>query len=753
MRRGEPRRADGVAPAEVEHHEAPCRAPGGPPRAMVLVDRPQPQDSPILLRGSPARRGDVVKRRMPMLLGGAEVAAGTSGRLDLARAIVAPGNSLAARMIVNWAWMHHFGGGLVPAPGDLGLRGEVPVHRELLDDLARRFVDEGGWSLRWLHREIVTSRAFRQSSAVRADLAERDPDNRLFARANRRRLEWEAWRDSLLVAAATLDHTRCGGRGVDPLAVESMAVRSIYGRLDRQDVPGSCGRSTSPTPTRPCTCGCGRPCPSSRSPCSTPNSRSMPRGGWRRGCGRRWPIRPGTISASSRCGGRRCRGARRPRSGMRRSHGWRRSRRQTQPRSADTNGSPRRCWRPPSSSSSTDGGRGRHASHHVARPAIRPDVLPPRGPLPRWPGSRLARGGEPPRRRAGGCGGIGPVPRGAGPPLSGAGAGGDPHLRQRRPEPHRHVRPKPALAAHAGREIPNALPTERRTGAALPSPFRFSRHGESGLEVSELFPSVARHADRLLVVRSMHADVPNHEPSLMLMNCGDARLVRPSAGGVGDLRLGTENQNLPGFVAMCPGGYPIKESRELAERLPARRLPGHVRRHEEAARGRSAGERPPSGARPRHAAAAARPHLARSTAGTWRRGRTTRSSKPGSRRWSSPGGCSRRRPRHSTSSRGARSTCSRPLRRRRAGPADAHRAAARRAGRAVRAGLARRRAALGQPREHRDEPPATSPAMRPADRRRCSTISRPRDARQHARASGGASSAGRRPSNSAHGTG
>jgi len=118
--------------------------------------------------------------------------------------------------------------------------------------------------------------------------------------------------------------------------------------------------------------------------------------------------------------------------------------------------------------------------------------------------------------------------------------------------------PKPLLETYAGREIPNHLPTERRTGAALPSPFKFARHGESGLEVSELFPSVARHADRLLVVRSMHADVPNHEPSLMLMNCGDPRLVRPSAGAWITYGLGTENQNLPGFVAMCPGGYPIK---------------------------------------------------------------------------------------------------------------------------------------------------------------------------------------------------
>jgi hypothetical protein len=117
---------------------------------------------------------------------------------------------------------------------------------------------------------------------------------------------------------------------------------------------------------------------------------------------------------------------------------------------------------------------------------------------------------------------------------------------------------KPLLEEYAGREIPSHLPTERRTGAALPSPFRFARHGESGLEVSDLFPSVARHADRLLVVRSMHADVPNHEPSLMLMNCGDARLVRPAAGAWVTYGLGTENQNLPGFVAMCPGGYPIK---------------------------------------------------------------------------------------------------------------------------------------------------------------------------------------------------
>src|SRR3712207_6624404 len=121
--------------------------------------------------------------------------------------------------------------------------------------------------------------------------------------------------------------------------------------------------------------------------------------------------------------------------------------------------------------------------------------------------------------------------------------------------------PKPALARYAGQPLPREnLRTERRTGAAFPSPFRFRRHGQSGIEISELFPHVARHADDLCVIRSMHADVPNHEPSLMLMNCGEARQIRPSFGSWVTYGLGSENQNLPGFIAMCPGGYPIQES-------------------------------------------------------------------------------------------------------------------------------------------------------------------------------------------------
>ncbi len=120
--------------------------------------------------------------------------------------------------------------------------------------------------------------------------------------------------------------------------------------------------------------------------------------------------------------------------------------------------------------------------------------------------------------------------------------------------------PKPELTRLHGQPLPmENLKTERKTGAAWKSPYAFKKYGQSGIEVSELFPHVAEHVDDLCVIRSMHADVPNHEPSLLLMNCGEARLPRPSFGSWITYGLGTENQNLPGFIAMCPG-YPIQES-------------------------------------------------------------------------------------------------------------------------------------------------------------------------------------------------
>jgi hypothetical protein len=121
--------------------------------------------------------------------------------------------------------------------------------------------------------------------------------------------------------------------------------------------------------------------------------------------------------------------------------------------------------------------------------------------------------------------------------------------------------PKPALDKYASKALPmDYLATERKTGAAFRSPFAFKKYGQSGIEVSDIFAKVGECIDDICVIRSMHADVPNHEPSLMLMNCGDARQARPSVGSWILYGLGTENQNLPGFVVLCPGGYPIAES-------------------------------------------------------------------------------------------------------------------------------------------------------------------------------------------------
>ena len=117
--------------------------------------------------------------------------------------------------------------------------------------------------------------------------------------------------------------------------------------------------------------------------------------------------------------------------------------------------------------------------------------------------------------------------------------------------------PKPMLTKYDGKALPIHLKTERKTGVGFGSPYKFQKYGQSGIEVSDLFPNVAQHVDDLCVIRSMHTDLPNHEPSLLLMNCGDPRQLRPSFGSWLTYGLGTENQNLPGFVVLCPYGYPV----------------------------------------------------------------------------------------------------------------------------------------------------------------------------------------------------
>ena len=131
--------------------------------------------------------------------------------------------------------------------------------------------------------------------------------------------------------------------------------------------------------------------------------------------------------------------------------------------------------------------------------------------------------------------------------------------------------PKPALKTHAGQrpESTSDLKTENNTGGLMPSPFKFPRHGQSGLEISELYGETARFADDICVIRSMYTDVPNHEPSMFLMNSGHVQAIRPSYGSWLLYGLGTENQNLPGYVVLCPG-LPVNGAANWSNRF----LPG-----------------------------------------------------------------------------------------------------------------------------------------------------------------------------------
>ena len=227
---------------------------GAPARAMVLVDDATPFDPQIFLRGNPNRFGAPVPRqslaisapdRKPFATG--------SGRLELARSIVDPRNPLTARVFVNRVWMHHFGVGLVKTPSDFGLRSDPPSHPELLDWLAANFI-QSGWSVKWLHRQIVLSATYQQASPsktvqrVSADGSRQsaDPDNRWLSQMNRRRLEWESLRDALLATSGEMNR-RVGGESVE-LLTGFNPRRTLYGTLDRLDVPNLLTTFDFPTP-------------------------------------------------------------------------------------------------------------------------------------------------------------------------------------------------------------------------------------------------------------------------------------------------------------------------------------------------------------------------------------------------------------------------------------------------------------------------------------------------------------------------
>lgn len=192
---------------------------------------------PLHRRGNPNDAGEIVPRRFlsafPQKNGRPRPLTSGSGRLELARSLVEEAAPLSARVIVNRVWQHHFGRGLVGTPSEFGPAGEAPTHPELLDDLAARFV-EAGWSIKWLHREILSSAAWQQASLVRLDVEARDPSNQFYSRMSRRRLDVESWRDAMLTASGEID-LQIGG---EPFSLEdtSMTRRTLYGSIRRREL-------------------------------------------------------------------------------------------------------------------------------------------------------------------------------------------------------------------------------------------------------------------------------------------------------------------------------------------------------------------------------------------------------------------------------------------------------------------------------------------------------------------------------------
>ncbi len=211
---------------------------GAPPRAMALLDNATPTEPVVFKRGNPGNPGDKVPRQFLEVIAGSGRKPFTkgSGRLEMAESIASRDNPLTARVFVNRVWMYHFVSPLVRTPSDFGVKTEPPTHPELLDFLAARFMADG-WSMKKLHRLIMLSAAYQQGSDDNVKAAKIDPANELYWRMNRRRLDFEAMRDTLLAVSGKLDLT-LGGRAVDITAEQSVPRRTVYGFVERQNLPG-----------------------------------------------------------------------------------------------------------------------------------------------------------------------------------------------------------------------------------------------------------------------------------------------------------------------------------------------------------------------------------------------------------------------------------------------------------------------------------------------------------------------------------
>ena len=211
--------------------------PAKPEFAMASVDNAHPFDPYVFIRGNAGNRGPNVPREFIQLLSGPDRKPYTDGgRLQLAQDIASTKNPLTARVLVNRVWMYHFGAAIVRTPSDFGTRGEPPTNQELLDWLAATFMDDG-WSIKKLHRRIMLSSAYQQSSDISSRPFLIDPENRLIWKQNRQRLDFEALRDSLLSVSGKLD-TTLGGPAVEITTAPYSARRTVYGFIDRQNLQG-----------------------------------------------------------------------------------------------------------------------------------------------------------------------------------------------------------------------------------------------------------------------------------------------------------------------------------------------------------------------------------------------------------------------------------------------------------------------------------------------------------------------------------
>jgi cytochrome c553 len=223
--------------ALMEHVDAWKSSPNAPRHAMTLQDPENIEAVHIFKGGTPFNNGAEVPRRFLTYFAGPDARPfeNGTGRHELAQAIVNSNNPLTARVMVNRVWMLHFGEGLVQTPSDFGVRSDPPSHPELLDYLAHRFMAEG-WSIKKLHRWILASHAWRQTSRSNDAGAAVDPENRLLWRANRRRLDFESIRDSLLSASGELE-LKVGGPPQPLFGHNPTLRRAVYGHIDRNAIP------------------------------------------------------------------------------------------------------------------------------------------------------------------------------------------------------------------------------------------------------------------------------------------------------------------------------------------------------------------------------------------------------------------------------------------------------------------------------------------------------------------------------------